>query len=140
MLTLATQANCQNARFLVMCYFSILSFIWETCATPSVSAHWIEKCIIAIISYFVIGSEKTVQKMGKTRKNLKYAVNSSQKQSLDEQLTSGRVARSKNKVKIRMRAEEDEVRTSLQINKTITKYGLSNNIWTERIQHIADKN
>lgn len=49
--------------------------------------------------------------MGKTRKNLKYAVNSSQKQSLDEQLTSGRVVRSKNKVKIRMRVEEDEVRT-----------------------------
>lgn len=48
--------------------------------------------------------------MGKTRKNNKYAVNTNEKMPLDEQITSGRVVRSKNKVKIRMRAEENEVR------------------------------
>lgn len=53
--------------------------------------------------------------MGKTRKNFKYAVNSNEKMPLDEQITSGGVVRSKNKVKIRMRAEEDEVRSKLKI-------------------------
>lgn len=48
--------------------------------------------------------------MGKTRKNFKSAVKNNEKLPLDEQITSGRVARSKNKGKIRMRAEEDEVR------------------------------
>lgn len=47
--------------------------------------------------------------MGKTRKKDKYAVNSSEKMPLDEQITAGRVARTKNKVKIRLRAEEEEV-------------------------------
>lgn len=50
--------------------------------------------------------------MGKTRKSLKYAVNTTEKMPLDEQITSGRVVRSKNKAKIRMRAEEDEVRAA----------------------------
>lgn len=47
--------------------------------------------------------------MGKTRKSYKNAVNSSNEMPLDEQITSGRVVRNKNKVKIRMRAEEDDV-------------------------------
>lgn len=51
--------------------------------------------------------------MGKTRRS-KYAVKTSEKIPLDEQITSGRVVRSKNKVKIRLRAEEEGV--SFNIN------------------------
>lgn len=46
--------------------------------------------------------------MGKARKS-KYAVKSNEKVPLDQQLTAGGVTKSKNKVKIRLRAEEEGV-------------------------------
>lgn len=46
--------------------------------------------------------------MGKTRKTNKYAVRDSEKLPLDEQINAGRVVRSKNKVKIRLRADDEE--------------------------------
>lgn len=47
--------------------------------------------------------------MGKTRKGFKNEVRTQEKTPLDEQITSGKVVRSKNKVKIRLRAEEEDV-------------------------------
>lgn len=47
--------------------------------------------------------------MGKTRKNNKNAIKTVEKVPLDEQITAGRVVSGKNKVKIRLRAEEDDV-------------------------------
>lgn len=60
--------------------------------------------------------------MGKARKNMKYAVKDSEKMALDEQITSGRVVRTKNKVKIRMRAEEDEVSGQCGISKEVADF------------------
>lgn len=48
-------------------------------------------------------------KMGKTRKGFKNEIRAQEKTPLDEQITSGKVVRSKNKVKIRLRAEEEDV-------------------------------
>lgn len=47
--------------------------------------------------------------MGKTRKGFKNEIRAQEKTPLDEQITSGKVVRSKNKVKIRLRAEEEDV-------------------------------
>lgn len=47
--------------------------------------------------------------MGKTRKSFKNEVRTQEKTPLDEQITSGKVVRSKTKVKIRLRAEEEDV-------------------------------
>lgn len=47
--------------------------------------------------------------MGKTRKSFKNEIRTQEKTPLDEQITSGKVVRSKNKVKIRLRAEEEDV-------------------------------
>lgn len=47
--------------------------------------------------------------MGKTRKGFKNEIRAQEKTPLDEQITSGKVVRSKNKVKIRLRAEEENV-------------------------------
>lgn len=47
--------------------------------------------------------------MGKTRKSFKNEIRAQEKTPLDEQITSGKVVRSKNKVKIRLRAEEEDV-------------------------------
>lgn len=49
--------------------------------------------------------------MGKTRKGFKNEVRVQEKTPLDEQILSGKVVRSKNKVKIRLRAEEEDVST-----------------------------
>lgn len=49
--------------------------------------------------------------MGKTRKGFKNEVRAQEKTPLDEQILSGKVVRSKNKVKIRLRAEEEDVST-----------------------------
>lgn len=48
--------------------------------------------------------------MGKTKKGFKNEVRTQEKTPLDEQIMSGKVVRSKNKVKIRLRAEEEDVR------------------------------
>lgn len=48
-------------------------------------------------------------KMGKTRKGFKNEIKTQDKTPLDEQILSGKVVRSKNKVKIRLRAEEEDV-------------------------------
>lgn len=50
--------------------------------------------------------------MGKTRKGFKNEIRAQEKTPLDEQITSGKVVRSKNKVKIRLRAEEEDVSTT----------------------------
>lgn len=47
--------------------------------------------------------------MGKTRKGFKNEIRVQDKTPLDEQILSGKVVRSKNKVKIRLRAEEEDV-------------------------------
>lgn len=47
--------------------------------------------------------------MGKTRKGFKNEIRAQEKTPLDEQITSGKVVRNKNKVKIRLRAEEEDV-------------------------------
>lgn len=47
--------------------------------------------------------------MGKTRKGFKNEIKAQDKTPLDEQIISGKVVRSKNKVKIRLRAEEEDV-------------------------------
>lgn len=48
--------------------------------------------------------------MGKTRKSNKNEIRTQdQKQPLDEQILSGKVVRNKNKTKIRLRAEEEDV-------------------------------
>lgn len=50
--------------------------------------------------------------MGKTRKvGFKNEIRAQDKTPLDEQILSGKVVRSKNKVKIRLRAEEEDVST-----------------------------
>lgn len=49
--------------------------------------------------------------MGKTRKSFKNEIRTQDKTPLDEQILSGKVVRSKNKVKIRLRAEEEDVST-----------------------------
>lgn len=46
--------------------------------------------------------------MGKTRKSTKNMLKHSEKVPLDEQITSGRVARNKNKSKVRLRADDEE--------------------------------
>lgn len=45
--------------------------------------------------------------MGKARRS-KYEVKSNEKVPLDQQITAGRVAKGKSKVKIRLRAEDEE--------------------------------
>lgn len=50
--------------------------------------------------------------MGKTRKSFKNEIRTQDKTPLDEQILSGKVVRSKNKVKIRLRAEEEDVSTN----------------------------
>lgn len=48
--------------------------------------------------------------MGKTRKvSFKNEIRAQDKAPLDEQILSGKVVRSKNKVKIRLRSEEEDV-------------------------------
>lgn len=47
--------------------------------------------------------------MGKPKTKSKYAVKSTEKMPLDEQITAGRVAKNKSKQKIRLRAEEEGV-------------------------------
>lgn len=47
--------------------------------------------------------------MGKTRKSFKNEIRMQEKTPLDEQITSGKAVRNKNKVKIRLRAEEEDV-------------------------------
>lgn len=49
--------------------------------------------------------------MGKTRKGFKNEVRTQDKQPLDEQILSGKVVRTKNKFKLRLRAEEEDVST-----------------------------
>lgn len=56
-----------------------------------------------------------LQKMGKTRKGFKNEIRTQDKTPLDEQILSGKVARSKNKVKIRLRAEEENVSRYMKI-------------------------
>lgn len=46
--------------------------------------------------------------MGKTKKSFKNEIRTQEKTPLDEQILSGKVVRSKNKFKIRFRAEEEE--------------------------------
>lgn len=53
--------------------------------------------------------KKQLKKMGKTRKGFKNEIRAPEKTPLDEQITSGKVVRSKNKLKIRLRAEEEDV-------------------------------
>lgn len=50
-------------------------------------------------------------KMGKTRKSNKNEIRTQEKVPLDEQITSGKVVRNKNKFKLRLRAEEEDVST-----------------------------
>lgn len=47
--------------------------------------------------------------MGKTRKGFKNELRTQDKTPLDEQITSGKIARNKNKFKLRLRAEEEDV-------------------------------
>lgn len=47
--------------------------------------------------------------MGKTRKSTKNEIRTQEKQPLDEQIIAGKVARNKNKFKVRLRAEEENV-------------------------------
>lgn len=49
--------------------------------------------------------------MGKTRKSFKNEIRTQDKTPLDEQILSGKVARNKNKFKLRLRAEEEDVST-----------------------------
>lgn len=49
--------------------------------------------------------------MGKTRKSNKNEIRTQEKVPLDEQITSGKVVRNKNKFKLRLRAEEEDVST-----------------------------
>lgn len=52
--------------------------------------------------------------MGKTKKSFKNEIRTQDKTPLDEQILSGKVARSKNKVKIRLRAEEENVSSMMK--------------------------
>lgn len=47
--------------------------------------------------------------MGKTRKSNKNEIRTQDKTPLDEQIIAGKVVRGKNKQKIRLRAEEEDV-------------------------------
>ena len=59
----------------------------------------------------MLATEKSL-KMGKPRKvSFKNEIRAQDKTPLDEQILSGKVVRSKNKVKIRLRAEEEDVST-----------------------------
>lgn len=49
--------------------------------------------------------------MGKTKKGFKNEIRTQDKTPLDEQILSGKVVRNKNKMKIRLRAEEEDVST-----------------------------
>lgn len=65
---------------------------------------------------------KNIQKMGKTRKGFKNEVRTQEKTPLDEQILSGKVARSKNKMKIRLRAEEEDVSTGQRMQFKVNNF------------------
>lgn len=59
--------------------------------------------------------------MGKAKKGQKYGQPVPEKVPLDEQIASGRVSKTKEKYKIRLRAEEEGVRILIYFYKNIFK-------------------